>query len=227
MKQILLVEDDGKIRELIRDYLEEKASDSLRLTVAENGEACEKCLKRFRYDLLLLDVMLPDTDGFEICRRVREKSDVPIIFLTARGSLEDVLWGYGLGCDDYMVKPFSLAELLAKIYVILKRGSSQTQGSSLDKLRSGEITLDKKGCRVYVQGEEVSLQHKQFMLLRVLMENKGVVFSRDQLLDMVWGYDYDGVDRVVDNQVKLLRKALGSGGKQIKTVIGQGYKLEG
>ena len=225
MYQVLLVEDDEKIREVIQDYVSDKGKTSVTLFTAKNGKECRELLGQRQYDLLLLDVMLPDTDGFEICRTVREKSNVPIIFLTARGSLEDILWGYGLGCDDYVVKPFSLAELFAKMLAVIKRYRGNTPGTPEDVLTIGDIRLDKRACKVYVQDVEVELQNKQYAILRFLIENPGRVFSRDQLLDRLWGYDYEGVDRVVDNQVKLLRKALGSAGKQIKTVIGQGYRI--
>ena len=178
MYQILLVEDDKSIREVIVDYMDEKGKDTLRLTLAEDGRACEGALERQTFDLIMLDVMLPDIDGFTLCRMIRKKDMVPIVFLTAKGSEEDILWGYGLGCDDYIVNE-----------------------------------------------REVQLQNKQYEILRFLMEHKNIVWSRDALLNHIWGYDYIGVDRVVDNQIKKLRNALGEEGKRIQTVVGRGYKI--
>ena len=222
MYQILLVEDDKSIQEVITDYMDEKGKDTMRLTLAEDGKACEGALERQTFDLILLDVMLPDTDGFTLCRMIRKKNMVPIVFLTAKGSEEDILWGYGLGCDDYIVKPFSLATLYVKMLAILRR----TKKENLKMiLTCGKIRLDKERCQVFVKDEEIKLQNKQYEILRFLMEHKNIVWSRDALLNHIWGYDYIGVDRVVDNQIKKLRNALGEEGKRIQTVVGRGYKI--
>lgn len=242
MYQILLVEDDKKIQEVIADYMDEKGKQELRLTVAGDGRGARLAMEKTAFDLILLDVMLPDTDGFSICREIRSRDMVPIIFLTARGREEDILWGYGIGCDDYIVKPFSLATLYAKMLAVLRR----TKGGELcTVLKVGRITMKLDAYQVSVEetseaqskqaageqtepdGErEIILQPKQYELLRYLMTHAGVVVSRDTLLDRVWGYDYMGTDRIVDNQIKLLRKALGSAGSQIKTVVSKGYKME-
>ena len=195
MYQILLVEDDKSIREVIADYMDEKGKDTMRLTLAEDGRACEGALERQTFDLILLDVMLPDIDGFTLCRMIRKKDMVPIVFLTAKGSEEDILWGYGLGCDDYIVKPFSLATLYAKILAILRRTKQENQKETIT---CGAIRMDKQSCQVFV---------------------------KDALLNHIWGYDYMGIDRVVDNQIKKLRSALGEEGKRIQTVVGRGYKI--
>lgn len=224
MYQILLVEDDKKIREVIADYMDEKGADTLQLTLAETGRDCEEVMEQHAFDLILLDVMLPDTDGFVLCRKIRRKNMVPIVFLTAKGSEEDILWGYGLGCDDYVVKPFSLATLYAKILAILRRTN---EVGNIHTLSCGAIFMNKQSCQVFVGDTEILLQKKQYEILRFLLEHPGVVWSRDALLNRIWGYDYEGVDRVVDNQIKKLRKALGTAGAQIKTVVGKGYKMEG
>lgn len=233
MYQILLVEDDKKIQEVIADYIGEKGKQVVCLTVAGDGKGARLAMEKTEFDLLLLDVMLPDTDGFSICREVRSRNMVPIIFLTARGREEDILRGYGIGCDDYIVKPFSLATLYAKILAVLRRTKGE---ESQTHLKVGRITMKLDAYQVSVEdaaqgnGEvtnrEISLQPKQYELLRYLMTHVGVVVSRDVLLDRVWGYDYIGTDRIVDNQIKLLRKALGPAGKQIKTIISKGYKME-
>lgn len=242
MYQILLVEDDKKIQEVIADYIGEKGKQELHLTVAGDGKGARLAMEQTVFDLILLDVMLPDTDGFSICREIRSRDMVPIIFLTARGREEDILWGYGLGCDDYIVKPFSLATLYAKILAVLRRAKGEKFGTVL---QIGKITMKLDAYQVSVQetqeaqskqaageqtepdgGREIILQPKQYELLRYLMTHAGVVVSRDTLLDRVWGYDYMGTDRIVDNQIKLLRKALGSAGAQIKTVVSKGYKME-
>lgn len=222
MYQILLVEDDKSIREVIADYIDEKGKNTMRLTLAEDGKACEDAINHKTFDLILLDVMLPDTDGFKLCRMIRKNDMVPIVFLTARGSEEDILWGYGLGCDDYIVKPFSLATLYAKILAILRRTKQEEQKMTIT---CGDICMDKQSCQVFVSDREVHLQNKQYEILRFLMEHKNVVWSRDAILNHIWGYDYMGVDRVVDNQIKKLRNALGEAGKMIQTVVGKGYKM--
>jgi DNA-binding response OmpR family regulator len=171
MYQILLVEDDKSIREVIADYMDEKGKDTLRLTLAEDGRACEGALERRTFDLILLDVMLPDIDGFTLCRMIRKKDMVPIVFLTAKGSEEDILWGYGLGCDDYIVKPFSLATLYAKILAILRRTKQENQKETIT---CGAIRMDKQSCQVFVKEREVQLQNKQYEILRFLMEHKNI-----------------------------------------------------
>ena len=153
MYQILLVEDDKSIREVIVDYMDEKGKDTLRLTLAEDGRACEGALERQTFDLIMLDVMLPDIDGFTLCRMIRKKDMVPIVFLTAKGSEEDILWGYGLGCDDYIVKPFSLATLYAKILAILRRTK---QENKKETITCGAIRMDKQSCQVFVNEREGS-----------------------------------------------------------------------
>lgn len=237
MYQVLLVEDDPQIREVIEDYIGEKAKNELELFTVVDGEQAMQILKQKSFDLLLLDVMLPDIDGFTLCRIIREKSEtVPIIFLTAKGSEQDVLRGYGLGCDDYVVKPFSLATLHAKILAVLRRVNQQIIGAdefeNNEILCAGNIKVNLGTCQAYVYNAEtlryteIVLQSKQYDILRYLMEHKNRVISRQVMLDEVWGYDYIGTDRIVDNQIKLLRKSLGQAGYQIKTVISKGYKLE-
>ena len=218
---ILLVEDDPKIREAIIDFFSEKAPE-YEMDIAKTGmEGLDK-LEEHSYDLILLDVMLPQMSGFDLIVKIRRTMDVPVIFMTARTSEEDRLYGYQLGCDDYVCKPFSLAELLAKVSALIKR----SKGTVLDDiLVCGTIQLHKRALTVRVNGEPVDLPPKELAILSILMERPGWTFSRDTLLDAAWGRDFFGNDRVVDNHVKKLRKSLGDAGDQIKTVFAKGYKI--
>lgn len=219
---ILLVEDDAQIREVIEDFFDAKSQGEMQLHIAKDGTEGLEAVYEREYDLCLLDIMLPGADGFEICRAIRENSIVPIIFLTARGREEDVLFGYHLGCDDYMVKPFSLAELYAKCQALIKRSKGMVAST---QMVCGEITLDPVRFIVKVSDTPVDLPPKQYALLKYLMENKDRVLERELLLTRIWGYDYEGGERVVDNHIKKLRKALESAGGQIKTVLKKGYKI--
>lgn len=221
--KFLLVEDDAELREIITDYFVEKSGGTFTIDSAKTGgEGQEKCLEN-EYDAVLLDVMLPEVNGFTICRELRKNSDVPIIFITARHNENDRLHGYNLGCDDYIAKPFSLAELYAKVTALIRR----TKGTVRNEIMTaGRIKLNPYRYTVFVNEEEVLLAPIEFAILKILMENCGRIVSRDSLLSRIWGYDFAGNDRVVDNHIKKLRKSLGSASKQIKTVIKRGYKLE-
>jgi len=223
MNQILLVEDDKRIQEVIKNYFTDQAGAELGLTIAGDGNKALELLYENAYDLVLLDVMLPGVDGFEICKEIRRNQEIPIIFLTARGREEDLLYGYDIGCDDYIVKPFSLAALLAKVRALLNRANGTILSS---ELKAGGIVLNPRSMIVSVNGEEIELAPKQYMMLKLLMENKGSVVSRDNMLVRIWGYDSDTDDRILDNHMKKLRQALGDEGKRIKTVICKGYKIE-
>ena len=192
--RILLVEDHVQICQMICDYFSAQSECVCTIDTVQNGAEGLAAAQSGEYDLILLDVMLPDLDGFSVCRSIRSVSDVPLMFLTARAREEDVLYGYTLGCDDYIVKPFSLAALYAKVQALLKRA---------------------KG----------TVLHRELVCGR-MMEHKDWVVSRDQLLDRIWGSDFFGSDRVVDTHIKKLRKALGSAGRQIHTVISKGYQLK-
>ena len=221
MYRILLVEDDARIREAMLDFFSEKAPE-YEIDTAATGPAGLQKIEDNEYDLILLDVMLPQMSGFELMMKIRRSMDVPVIFMTARTSEEDRLHGYELGCDDYVCKPFSLAELLAKVNALIKR----SKGTVLDdELVCGEIRFHKRALSVTVSGQIVELPPKELAILIILMERPGWTFFRDKLLDLVWGRDYYGNDRVVDNHVKKLRKSLGKAGSQIKTVFARGYKI--
>lgn len=219
--RILVVEDEDRIRNIVRDYL---TAHGLDCDLARDGEEALDLLRDHDYDAILLDVLMPNLDGFSVCRAVRAKSRVPILFLTALGSEEDVLQGYALGADDYVTKPFSLAVLLAKTKAVIRRSRGEGGG---DTLTCGAISLDTAGRTCTVAGKPVDLTPREYDLLLCLIRNRGQVLSRDQLLDKVWGIDFEGGQRAVDVRVKSLRAALGSAGKQIKTVFKAGYRMEG
>lgn len=222
--RILLVEDDAELREIITDYFEAKGAGLYLIESARTGkEGLEKCIEE-DYDLVLLDIMLPGVDGFSICRGLRRSSDVPIIFITAKDNEKDRLHGYYLGGDDYVTKPFSLAELYMKVTALIKRAKGMVISEMLE---AGPIKLDPYRYIVLVNDEEVILAPTQFAILKMLLENRGRLVGRESLLIRIWGYDYDGNERVLDNHIKKLRKSLGAAGGQIKTVVKQGYKLEG
>lgn len=223
MYKILLVEDNKDIRKMISDMFKIKSGEAVSLDTASDGqEGLEKAYEN-TYDLLLLDIMLPEVDGFEICKEVRRRSDVPIMFITARTGQEDILKGYALGCDDYIVKPFSLPVFHEKVMALIRRSKGLVR---YDVMTVGDITLDPNKGIVTHNGEELSLASKEYEILKLLMENKNSVVSREAILDKVWGYDNSGDIRLLDNHIKKLRKKLGSAGTMIKTVIRRGYRLE-
>ena len=218
--KLLLIEDDLQICKVIQKYVCDQGDE---IDAVTDGDEALRVVGRGLddYALVLLDIMLPGADGFTICRTIRKQSGIPVIFITARGREEDILHGYALGCDDYIVKPFLLSALYAKCTALVKR----TQQREDSVLRCGAIQLDTVRLTCCVNGQEVELAPKGFAILYYLMAHPGWVVERDTLLSRVWGEDYFGVDRVVDNHVKRLRKALGPAGAQIHTVFGRGYKL--
>ena len=218
MEKILIVEDEARMRDIIADYF---TAHGLDCDLARDGEEALDLLRDNDYDAILLDIMMPKLDGFAVCKEIRKKNSVPILFLTALGSEEDTLKGYALGCDDYVTKPFSLAVLLAKTRALMRRG-----GNTAGVFTCGSIFLDTNRRLCTVNGEETKLSPGEFDLLLCLMRNRGQVLSREQLLDKVWGMDFDGDDRAVDTRIRSLRAALGKAGSQIKTLYKAGYKLE-
>jgi len=220
MKKIFLVEDDAEICDIINEYFGNKGVEVV--AVENGGEALDMITDGLGdFDLVLLDIMLPEIDGFTLCRQLRRKSNIPVIFITARGREEDILSGYDIGCDDYVVKPFLLSVLYSKCEALVRRAGSIADNT----LTCGSISLDTRTLRCTAGGAEVELPPKEFAILRYLLEHEDWVVTRDDLLNKAWGYDYFGSDRVVDNHIKKLRKALGSAGAQIKTLVGRGYKL--
>ena len=220
---ILLAEDERDMREVLCDYFTAKSGGELTMISAPDGNTALHLIETQPFDLLLLDIMLPGTDGFALCRAAREQGDAPVLFVTAREDEQDKLHGYGLGADDYVVKPFSLAVLYAKAQALLRRSRGMT---AAEVLRAGELELDPARGTVTADGRRIDLPPKEFALLRALMERKNRVLTRDELLDLAWGWDYDGTDRVIDGHIKKLRRALGKHAECIKTVVKRGYKLE-
>lgn len=222
MIKVLFAEDDINLCEIVTDYFTEKSGGDIQIICANNGEECDTLLYENIFNIVMLDVMLPDTMGFDICKNIRRGSDIPIIFITARHSEEDILYGYSLGCDDYISKPFSLAQLYAKVRALIKRSKGIVKESIIT---IGDISLDPYRCRAYSSGKEIYLAPKEYAILKLLIENRGGTVSRETLLTKVWGYDYAGNERVVDDHIRKLRGALGTSGRQIKTVFKHGYRL--
>ena len=221
--KLLIVEDDKSLREIMTDYFTDSVKEEkFEVTEAEDGNIAMDYLETEEFDLVFLDIMLPGLNGFDICRKIRRTSEVPVIFLTARTMEEDVLLGFETGCDDYITKPFSLKTLYAKSLALLNRA----RGTVLDEnLTVGNISVNVKSMEVTSCGQAVSLSPKEYELLLYFMQHKNRVLTREIILNAVWGFDYEGTDRVVDNHVKKLRKDLGSAGAQIKTMISKGYKM--
>ena len=220
MEAVLLVEDEARIRDIVQDYF---AAHGLDCDLARDGEEALDLLRDHDYDAILLDILMPRLDGFQVCAAVRRKSRVPILFLTALGSETDVLRGYALGCDDYVTKPFSLAVLLAKTRALIRRGRGV---GAEGVLACGAIALDTNSRSCTAGGRLVKLSPREYALLECLLRNRGQALSRAQLLDKVWGIDFEGDDRAVDVRIRSLRAALGEAGGQIKTVFKTGYRLE-
>ena len=220
-KRILIVADDGNIRELLRLYLEREGYE---IFEAENGAVGLEQWKRCKPDMLLLDVMMPVMDGWEVCKKIREESDVPIIILTAKGETFDKVNGLEMGADDYIVKPLEMREVVARVRAVFRRlGPEETGKISFDKL-----TIDKQAYDLIIDGKRVDAPPKEIELLYFLAQSPNRVFTRAQLLDDVWGFDYFGDTRTVDVHVKRLREKLeGVSDKwELKTVWGVGYKFE-
>ena len=217
---IYCVEDDASIRDLEVYTL---CSTGFAAQGFRDGKELFEAIHKQKPELIVLDIMLPGMNGLELCRYMRRRSVVPIIFLTAKDTEQDMMQGYATGCDDYMVKPFSLSVLYAKCLAIMKRAKGTIRE---DELVCDAIRMNVLKYRVTVDGKEVDLSPKEFALIRMLLENKGTLLLRERLLIGIWGYDYEGTDRCVDNHVRKLRKHLGNAGRCIKTVVGKGYKIE-
>lgn len=219
MFKILVCDDETKIRETFSDYLSAKG---FAVTLAQNGEEAVRMTENNDFDLIILDVMMPVMNGLEACKIIRRKTDTPILFLSALGEEQDILDGFRNGCDDYIVKPFPMSVLTEKCNVMIKR----FKGNSLqDNISLSGIKLDKRTRQVTIDNTIIELSNKTFLLLKLLMENNGTVLTREQILTKIWGWDFDGDERVVDTHIKKLRKSLGEKAVHIKTVIGGGYSF--
>ena len=223
-RRILLVEDNDDIREAVAAYLER---DYWVTSVSDGRDALNE-FHAHHFDLIILDLMLPEVSGEEVCRVVRDTSDVPIIMLTAKGSIEDRLIGLELGADDYLVKPFSPRELVARTRALFRRAHSESEPQR-EVLEFGELTIDVSGHKVLVNGEEIILTASEFKLLTTLSRYPGRVYSRMELVEKVLGYDFEGYERTIDSHVKNLRAKIGDNPRDPKwlhTVHGVGYRFE-
>lgn len=218
----LIVEDSTKIREGVCEYFEMMSQGSIMMNQAATGTEGLAKIKENKYDLVILDIMLPGASGFDICKELRKTSNCPVFFLTALGNEDNILKGYEIGGDDYIVKPFSVKELYCKAEALVRRMKSQ----EVKSIKMDELELNPFTMQVFVNGVEIELPPKEYFILKLLMENKGQVFSRESIINRVWEYDFDGTDRVVDSQIKKLRKNLGESGKRIVTLFGRGYKIQ-
>ena len=220
-QKILVVDDEARMRKLVADFL---IRDGFEVLEAEDGEkAMDLFYANKEIALVILDVMLPKMDGWQVLREIRESSQVPVIMLTARADERDELKGFELGVDEYVTKPFSPRTLVARVEAILRRTTVKEEN---DKIELSGIVLDKSAHQVTVDGEPVDLSFKEFELLTYFMENNGIALSREMILNHVWNYDYFGDARTIDTHVKKLRSKLGPKGGLIKTIWGMGYKLE-
>ena len=223
MAKILIVDDEAKIREVIREYAEFNHYET---GEAEDGmQAVNMCLND-HYDLVIMDIMMPKLDGYSACKEIRKDKDIPIIMLSARGEEYDKLFGFELGIDDYVVKPFSPKELMARVAAVLaRRKASENQAPSAE-LVSGGLVVNKNSRTVTIDGKRIDVTLKEYELLVYLMENKNIALSRDKLLQDIWGYDFFGDDRTIDTHIKNLRGRRGDYRDKIATVRGIGYKFE-
>ena len=218
--KILVADDESRMRKLVKDFL---IKSNFEVLEAEDGsQALDLFYATKDIALIILDVMMPKMDGFEVCREIRQTSQVPIIMLTAKGDERDELQGFQLGVDEYITKPFSPKILVARVEAVLRRPN---QAEETELLEYGGIVVDKTAHSVTIDGKPVDLSFKEFELLTYFMENKGIALSREKILNHVWNYDYFGDARTIDTHVKKLRSKLGDKGDLIKTIWGVGYKM--
>ena len=221
MLKILVVDDEARMRKLVKDFLVKK--DYIVLEAADGSEALKVFYEEPDISLVILDVMMPKLDGWQVCREIRSNSKVPIIMLTAKSEEQDELLGFELGIDEYITKPFSPKILTARVEAILRRTKPATSDIAMEY---NGVSIDKSAHRVLIDSKEIDLSFKEFELLAFFMENKGRALSRETILNSVWNYDYFGDARTIDTHVKKLRSKMGAKGELIKTIWGMGYKFE-
>lgn len=223
MPNMLIVDDEEMIRRLIRKYAEFEGYD-----VAEAGDGMAAVLlcRKNKYDIIIMDIMMPELDGFSACREIRKHSDTPILMLSARGEEYDKISGFELGIDDYVVKPFSPKELMLRVGAILKRAQKKPETSQNESFTAEGLTADFTARLVYVDGERVDMSPKEYDLFFYMLRNRNIALSREKLITEVWGYDFYGDDRTLDTHIKLLRRSLGVYAKFIVTLRGVGYRFE-
>ena len=219
--KLLVVDDEARIRELIKKYA---TFEQYEVTEAENGMQAVELCRQQDFDLIIMDVMMPDLDGFSACREIRKTSAVPILMLSARGEEYDKLHGFELGIDDYVVKPFSPKELMMRVGAILKRSGAKSE--SREVVDIGDLRVDFTARRVTLAGKPLDLSPKEYDLLFYLVRNRGIALTREKLLSEIWGYDFFGDDRTLDTHIKLLRRQLGPYADHITTLRGVGYRFE-
>ncbi len=220
MALILLIEDEIHMQNIVKEFIEKDGHNCL---IASTGVEGIKLLRQEKVDLILLDISLPDIKGYDICRMVRDMSDIPIVFLTAMSDEEHKLKGYKSGCDDYITKPFSRNILIAKINAILRRVNTHL---GFDSICIGDIIIIEDARKVLISGEEVKLTYYEFEILLLFMKNPNRVFSREVLMEIIWGFDSETSSRTVDTHIKTLRKKLGEESRRIVTLIRSGYRFE-
>lgn len=218
---VLIVDDESRMRKLIKDFLMQK---NYKILEAGDGEEALRIFQENeeKISVILLDVMMPKLDGWSVLRQIRQTSKVPIIMLTARGEEQDELFGFKLGVDEYISKPFSPKILVARVEALLKRTRAEENGTK----DYGGIIIDSKGRTVTVDGKQIEMSLREYELLKYLVDNKGIALSRDKILNNVWNYDYYGDSRTIDSHIKKIRHKLGKKGKYIQTIRGIGYKFE-
>lgn len=224
MYKLLIVDDEEKIRSLIKKYA---LFEGYEVREAENGmEAVEIC-KSQDFDMIIMDIMMPELDGFSACKAIRKFSQTPVIMLSARGEEYDKIHGFELGIDDYVVKPFSPKELMMRVQAVMKRSQASQVEVKKEIVKFEGLTVDFTGRLVYIDDEKIDMSPKEYELFFYLVKNRGVALKREQLINKVWGYDFYGDDRTLDTHIKLLRRSLKSYSKYIVTLRGVGYRFEG
>ena len=219
LSKILVVDDEMKIREIIKKYA---VFEGHEVTEASGGLEAVRLCREKDFDIIILDIMMPDLDGFSVCREIRKSSQTPVIMLSARGEEYDKIHGFEVGVDDYVVKPFSPKELMMRVAAIIKRSS----GNDAEVVKIGKLKIDFTGRIVTIDGKNVDLTPKEYDLLFYLVKNRGIALTREKLISNVWGYDFFGDDRTLDTHIKLLRKNLGEYSSYIVTLRGVGYRFE-
>ncbi len=229
MAKLLVVDDETNIRKMIRKYAEFEGHE---VHEAENGMQAVLCCREEDFDLVILDIMMPELDGFSACKEIRKSKDIPVLMLSARGEEYDKLHGFGLGIDDYVVKPFSTKELMARVSAILARKAraaavpDHADTPQKEVAAYGGLVIDFTGRMVTIDGQRAELSPKEYDLLFYLARNKGIALTRERLISEVWGYDFFGDDRTLDTHIKLLRASLGPYRERIATLRGVGYRFE-
>ena len=219
MNKLLIVDDEREIRKLIRSYA---VLNNYDVSEAENGQQAVEMCEKTHFDIIIMDIMMPVMNGLDATAQIREFSDVPVIFLTAKNEEYDRIKGFSIGADDYVAKPFSLKELMLRLDAVLRR----TKGENREIIEYPGLKIDKLAHRVYVDGNVVNMTPKEYEILVYMAENNGIAISREKFINKLWSFDYDGFDRTLDTHIKLLRKNLGEYASYIQTVRGVGYRFE-